>query len=241
LLELDDNLEIEKNHEISIGDISAESFEQDAEDFFLTCILKICSVLGHKIKDEPNESHQRDEILNSFNTLIGSKCKFSLSPEGAIRFNFEENPEFLDSNETALAMYLGTFACYKINLEFLEYQNPYLKGFNDLLKNIYPETYNAYCNLSKQFGFNNIVSLGLYPGICNKEIDSHFQNLKVVKWTGVEAEYVEINTKGLFTNIVPPQSQTKKDVKFHNNKSGKSMHPKKRKRPKQSLVKPKLL
>ncbi len=198
---LDENLEIEKKYEHSLRDISSESYKYDYSDaeteltamhFFMTSILMICSALGHKIKDEPNDHHQIDEILASFSSLMQSKCKYILDSNGTICFELHGNKEFEESNESGLVIELGIFACYKINLEFLEYQNTELEGLNKMLLESYPETYNAYCALTNQFGFEGTVNLGLNLEMSEEEMCSVFQNLRVEKWNGVVSMHNEI-------------------------------------------------
>lgn len=193
LLELDENLEIEEKCEDSLEDIAIENYKEDysdaetdliAKDFFMSSILMICIALGHKIKDEPNDTHQIDEILTSFSSLMESKCKYILDSDGTICFELHGNKEFDESDESGLVIELGIFACYKINLEFLECQNTELEGLNKMLLESYPETYNAYCALTNQFGFEGTVNLGLNLEMSDKEMCSTLRNLKVEKWDG---------------------------------------------------------
>lgn len=147
--------------------------------FFLICIG-----LGHRIKSEKNESHQIDDILSTFSNLMGSKCTYSLDSEGYICFMLDDNEDFRESNESGLVIMLGIFSCFKLNLEFLEYQNPELMGINALLSNEYPGVYNAYRTLTNEFGFEGTVKLGLNPTASDDEIVTFLQNLKVEKWNG---------------------------------------------------------
>jgi hypothetical protein len=192
LLELDEKLQIENICETANSTSVNESSgtknsifnDMTEENFFLYTMLFVCLSIVHKIKDERNESHQIDDILSSFSNLIGSRCKYFLDSDGAIGYKLSDDKEFVDSSESALLIFLGVFACYRINLDFFEKQNPDLEGLNEHLKKEYPEAYNAYWELTRMFGFDSMVDMGFHPEKSQEEMCTHLRNLKVEKWNG---------------------------------------------------------
>lgn len=190
ILELDENFAIESGSE----DHNLSSFtkgykiinckiqdEEDEEYNFFGPFLLLISGLGYKVKDENNESHQIDDILSSFNNLVGSKCKFTLGATG-ICFKPEPNENFEESEESGLLILLAIFACFRINLGYLESQNLLLKGLNEYLSRDFPEIYYGYCALSQHNGFDRTVNLGLNPPETPEEILGYLLNMKAEKW-----------------------------------------------------------
>ena len=194
LFELDENLVVEKITEVSdksdlkvrdeLINCFARGDNDTINDFGIPFMFLIYG-LAYKVKEENNESHQIDDILSSWNKLIGSKCKYGLNSDGAYYCKFKSKENFLQSEETSMLVPFGIFACLRINLEFLEYQNPILEGLNEGLSRDYPEIYNAYCALSQQYDFDSTVNLGLNLPETPEEMLSYLLNMKAEKWNGV--------------------------------------------------------
>jgi hypothetical protein len=193
LLELDENFAVEKVPEdFNMSNFTKgykiincrNQYEDEAKHDFFGSTLLLASGLGYKVKDENNESHQIDDILRSFNNLLGSIYKFSLATDGNICLKIESNGNLDESAEQGVLILLGIFACLRINLEFLESQNLQLKGLNVSLSGDYPKIYYGYCALSQQYGFDRTVNLGLNPPDSPKEMLPYLQNMKVEKWNG---------------------------------------------------------
>jgi hypothetical protein len=202
LLELDETLEEKKifiNH-------SLEEIDNEMVSNFQYSFLLIIKGLGCKIKNENNESHQIDDILRSFSNLMGSKCKYRIASDGDICFKWKDNQEFEESSESGIVILLGILACFKINLEFLEYQNPTLKGLNEFLLQDYPETYNAYCALTNQFKFDGTVKLGLNLPLSAEEVLSYWLNMKVEKGNN---ELLELKNNPKVENVCKDSSTSK--------------------------------
>lgn len=184
----------------TVVQISDESFNaNEMDDGFLYYFKVICIGLGYKIKDEKNEAHQIDNILDSFSSLMGTKCKYSLDSDGSICYKLEDNKVFEESKESGLVIFLGIFACFKLNLEYLEFQNPELKGLNKFLLLEYAETYNAYRALTNQYGFEGTVKLGFNGSISPEKVYSFWMNMKVDKWKNVLNKQYE---------VIPDEKQT---------------------------------
>ena len=79
--------------------------------------------------------------------------------DGNICFDMIDDKEFAESNESGLVITLGILACCEINLALLEKYNPSLKGLNKYLSQEFSDYYNAYTQISDQYGFYHSVSL----------------------------------------------------------------------------------
>jgi hypothetical protein len=177
----------------------------------LNAFMLICSGLGYKIKDENNENHQIDEILVSFSNLQKKQCEFSLDSEGFIGFKFK-NEELKDSTESYIDVFLGIISCFRVNLEDLEYHNPVMDGLNEYLLQEYPEVYNAYCTLSKQFDFNRTINLGLNLPSEPDKILSFLLNMKVEQYKSDLAKAVENLPEEKEIEIISPDNINKDAV-----------------------------
>ncbi len=189
LLELDESLEIENSigpgRDVSnpnSGDnvCSEVNLAKLLEDDFIGQLFLIAWALQGKIKDEPNESNQIDEILSSLGNLIGSRCKYRLDEQGEICYIFKDNETYIETPESGLVCFLGVLACFKINLELLELQNPeLLNGLNAWLIHEFYDIYDGYSTLSNQFGFKNTVKLQWNSSSVNQELVDFLQVLRV--------------------------------------------------------------
>jgi hypothetical protein len=148
------------------------------EIFSALCIF--CHGLLPEVSTINNESHRIDEILSSLSELLASKCKFFLESDGSLCYKFtDESDKSSDSEEHALLVMIGKFACFQINLEYLELRNPKWKRLNETLSKAFPEIYDAYVSLSKKFGFTVTARLVNNPCISKKKCRKYLRNTEV--------------------------------------------------------------
>lgn len=154
-------------------------------DKLFSNLLGIAVLLGKKVKDTYNHLEDCSDILSSFNMFLNSKCTFHLDSRGHMSVNYDLWDGSEVSNEATLVSFLAVLACFKINLKSLEIHNNEFKGLNDMLLLLFPETYNAYCKLSKQFGFSSDVIIegkqfaesgDTKKGESNSSNDNHINN-----------------------------------------------------------------
>lgn len=123
----------------------------DEADNYHRLLLYMMKGLGDKIKDQ--DLNEVKAILESFSDL-DSKCTYSLE-NGNICYAMSDDSEFFKTTESAIIIALGIFASHEINLEYLESENPLLKGLNDYLRQY--ESYNAYSAITKKYRFDSTV------------------------------------------------------------------------------------
>lgn len=128
------------------------------------------------------DSNLITDINMSYCSLMGSKCTMVSLYSGGKAFQLGEVKDFVDKKELVIVASLAEILCFRINLEFLELKNPELKGLNEFLSNRYPKTYNAYCALSKQYGFDRTVKLELKPSPSLKEFETFLRDMIPEKW-----------------------------------------------------------
>jgi hypothetical protein len=149
----------------------------------LSALFFLSISLGPKVSKLNNESHHIDVILSYLSELLVSKCKFLLDSDGRLCYNFKDQDEqSLESDESGLLIMIGVFACYKINLEYLELKNPKWKGLNKTLSEAFPEIYDVYISLSKKFDFKGTARLWTAQNISEKRIQKYLQNPVVDFW-----------------------------------------------------------
>jgi hypothetical protein len=116
---------------------------------FLIFACRLVDMIDIMIKDLSNI----DEVYSSFNNLLNSKCIFYFDTNRKLYYDFSSWENYEDSPEQLLIIILGICAAFRINLELLENTNDHLKEINEFLLKEFPEPYNAYCALSRQFEF----------------------------------------------------------------------------------------
>jgi len=195
------------------------------EIFSALCIL--CHGLLPEVSTINNESHRIDEILSSLSELLASKCKFFLESDGRLGYNFtDESDKSSDSEEHALLVMIGKFACFQINLEYLELRNPKWKRLNETLSKAFPDIYDAYVSLSKKFGFTVTARLVNNPCISKKKCRKYLRNTEVENLDSdlleLDENYVEEENKQSQSNVndkngfLPLPQKIKKDNKSSN-------------------------
>jgi len=176
--------------------------------------------LERKVSMINNEFHQIDDVLSSLSELVEYRCKFVLNSDGKLCCNEnKQNEKPLGSDERILLFWLGTFACFQINLGYLELRNPMFKGLNDSLSAAFPEIYSAYISLSKKNSFTGTARLMKDKYISVERIQKYFQNPGIVEWDNdlleLDENYLEEEVKQSTSNVnekngfLPPlQKQT---------------------------------
>jgi hypothetical protein len=149
------------------------------EDVFLFYFLIIYQGL-YKIGND-TENPQVKDLLSSFSKLMDSKCHYFLDTDGSLCFKFKGNKELEKTTEGTLVALLGVFAYLRINLEYLEQQNPELEGLNMLFTGLYPDVMDAYRTITNTFGFDGTVKLGFDKSDPDKLL-TQLNSMKIEHW-----------------------------------------------------------
>jgi hypothetical protein len=133
------------------------------------------------VKEENKNNPDIKDTLKMISNLLQSKCRYYLDHDYNLCFQVKGGKEFEKSNESGLVTLLGVFACLRINLKYFEQQNPELEGLNMLFTALYPEIMDAYDKVTKKFGFDGTVKLGLNISDPD-ELLLYLKNMKIERW-----------------------------------------------------------
>ena len=134
--------EIERDPFIPMG---RKSYHSNELMFRIREIARHCKKTSSKI--------ERNVVIERFNELLECNVYITTNMHDQLVFATVHK----DKNQVVVVACLLDLALQRINLKNLENKNQILSGLNEFIHLKFPVIYRAYCMLSAELGFENII------------------------------------------------------------------------------------